>query len=203
MALSIGAAAAYWRDSVFDHVAAGVTLVLAALPEFVIATALILLLATGVWRILPATSTASPVLAHPEQLVLPTLTLGLAIAPYIVRMMRAALIDVLESDYVQHARLSGISERRVVLRYALINSLGAVAQVTALQLAYLAGGVVVVEYVFGFPGIGTALVDAVSNRDLPVIQAVCLFIAAFYIVVNLLADGLTALANPRVRHAGK
>jgi peptide/nickel transport system permease protein len=113
------------------------------------------------------------------------------------------LIDVLESDYIEHARLSGLSERVVVFRYALINTLGAIAQVAALQLAYLAGGVVVVEFVFGFPGIGTSLVDAVSNRDLPVIQPICLFIAVFYIIVNLIADLLTALANPRVRHAGK
>lgn len=203
LALVIGAAAAYWRDGLFDHITAGITLVLAALPEFVIAIGLILLFSTGFWRILPATSTGTPILAHLDQLVLPALSLGLAIAPYIIRMTRAALIEVLDSDYVQHARLSGLSEGRIVFGHAIINALGAVAQVTALQLAYLAGGVVVVEYVFGFPGLGTAFVDAVSNRDLPVIQAAALFIAAFYIVVNLIADALTALANPRVRHAGK
>lgn len=203
LALVIGAAAAYWRDGLFDHITAGITLILAALPEFVIAIGLILLFSTGFWRILPATSTGTPILAHLDQLVLPALSLGFAIAPYIIRMARAALIEVLDSDYVQHARLSGLSERRIVFGHAIINALGAVAQVTALQLAYLAGGVVVVEYVFGFPGLGTAFVDAVSNRDLPVIQAAALFIAAFYIVVNLIADALTALANPRVRHAGK
>jgi peptide/nickel transport system permease protein len=199
----LGAATAYWRDGWLDRVVTGVTLVLSALPEFVIATSLILLFATGLWKVLPATSTATQVLAHPTQIVLPAMTLALAIAPYIIRMMRATLIDVLESDYIEHARLSGLSERVVVFRYALINTLGAIAQVAALQLAYLAGGVVVVEFVFGFPGIGTSLVDAVSNRDLPVIQPICLFIAVFYIIVNLIADLLTALANPRVRHAGK
>lgn len=203
LALVIGAAAAYWRDGLFDHITAGITLILAALPEFVIAIGLILLFSTGFWRILPATSTGTPILSHLDQLVLPALSLGFAIAPYIIRMTRAALIEVLDSDYVQHARLSGLSEPRIVFGHAIINALGAVAQVTALQLAYLAGGVVVVEYVFGFPGLGTAFVDAVSNRDLPVIQAAALFIAAFYIVVNLIADALTALANPRVRHAGK
>jgi len=202
-ALAIGVVTAYWRDGVLDHTVTVVTLVLSALPEFVIATSLILLFATGLLKVLPATSTGSPVLGYPLQMVLPALTLALAIAPYIIRMMRATMIDVLESDYVQHARLSGLSERKVVFRYGLVNALGAVAQVAALQLAYLAGGVVVVEFVFGFPGIGTALVDAVSNRDLPVIQAICLFIATFYILVNLVADALTAFANPRVRHAGK
>jgi peptide/nickel transport system permease protein len=114
-------------------------------------------------------------------------------------MMRGTMIEVFESEYVQHARLSGVSERTVVFRHAVPNALGAVAQVTALQLAYLAGGVVVVEYVFGFPGVGSALLDAVTGRDLPVIQALCLFITAFYIVVNLLADGVTALVTPRSR----
>ncbi len=202
-ALAIGVVTAYWRDGMLDHAVTVVTLVLSALPEFVIATSLILLLATGLLKVLPATSTGSPVLDYPLQMVLPALTLALAIAPYIIRMMRATMIDVLESDYVQHARLSGLSERKVVFRYGLVNALGAIAQVAALQLAYLAGGVVVVEFVFGFPGIGTALVDAVDNRDLPVIQAICLFIAVFYILVNLVADALTAFANPRVRHAGK
>jgi peptide/nickel transport system permease protein len=175
--------------------------VLAALPEFVIASGLVILLSTGLWKFLPATSTDTPVADHLNELVLPCLSLGLAIAPYILRMMRAAMIEVFESDYVEHARLSGASERSVVLRHAVPNAIGAVAQVTALQLAYLAGGVVVVEYVFGFPGVGIALVDAVTNRDLPVIQATCLFIALFYIVVNLLADAITGLANPRTRHA--
>lgn len=203
ISLFVGVLSAYWRDGILDNATTVVTLVVSALPEFVIATSLILLLATGVWTLLPATSTSMPVLAYPAQLVLPSLSLAIAIAPYIIRMTRATMIEVLESDYVQHARLSGVSERAVVLRHSLINIVGAVAQVVALQLAYLAGGVVVVEFVFGFPGIGTALVDAVSNRDLPVIQALCLFIAASYIAVNLVADALTALANPRVRHAGR
>jgi peptide/nickel transport system permease protein len=203
VSLLIGIVTAYRRDGILDNVVTTLTLIISALPEFVIATSLILLFATGVWTVLPATSTASPIYAHPAQLVLPSLTLATAIAPYIIRMTRATMIEVLESEYVQHARLSGVSERAVVLRHGLINVVGAVTQVAALQLAYLAGGVVVVEFVFGFPGMGAALVDAVSNRDLPVLQAISLFIAAFYTVVNLLADALTAFANPRVRHAGK
>jgi peptide/nickel transport system permease protein len=201
IALLVGALSGYRRDGPIDNASSVVTLVLAALPEFVIASGLVILLSTGLWKFLPATSTDTPVADHLNELVLPCLSLGLAIAPYILRMMRAAMIEVFESDYVEHARLSGASERSVVLRHAVPNAIGAVAQVTALQLAYLAGGVVVVEYVFGFPGVGIALVDAVTNRDLPVIQATCLFIALFYIVVNLLADAITGLANPRTRHA--
>lgn len=199
IALAIGIIAAYSRDGLFDNASALGTLVVAALPEFVIATLAVVLLSTGAWRLLPATSSNTPILAHPIQLILPCLSLALAIMPYVIRMMRGAMIEVFESDYIQHVRLSGIAERVVVGRHAFRNSVGAVTQVVALQLAYLAGGVVVVEYVFGYPGIGTLLVDAVNNRDLPVIQSVCLFIAAFYIVVNLIADGVAAMADPRVR----
>lgn len=202
-AVLLGGWTAYRRDGLIDHLSTAVSLLVAALPEFVIGMLLVIVLATGVFHVLPATATLTPILGNPAQLVLPALTLGLAIIPYILRMVRASLIEVLESDYVQFARLSGLSERTVFFRYAVINILGATAQVVMLQLAYLAGGVVVVEYLFGFPGIGTAIVDAVNNRDLPVIQAITLFIAAFYIAVNLLADALTALANPRIRHAGK
>lgn len=199
VALLVGAVSAYRRDGAIDNGSSLVTLMVAALPEFVIASGLVVLFSTGMVRLLPATSTDTPVLAHMAQLVLPCVTLGLAIAPYIVRMIRAEMIEVFESDYIEHARLSGVRERSVMLRHAAPNSIGAVAQVTALQLAYLAGGVVVVEYVFGYPGIGTALIDAVTNRDLPVIQATCLFIALFYVAVNLLADAVTGLANPRTR----
>lgn len=202
-AILLGGWTAYRRDSVVDHAATVLSLLVSALPEFVVGMLLIILLSTGLLHLLPATATMTPILGHPAQLVLPALTLGLAIIPYILRMVRASLIEVLESDYVQFARLSGLSEATVFFRYAAINVLGTTAQVVALQLAYLAGGVVVVEYLFGFPGIGTAIVDAVNNRDLPMIQATTLFIAAFYIIVNLIADALTALANPRTRHAAK
>lgn len=201
--LLVGIVTACRRDGQLDSVVTVFSLVITALPEFVVGMLLVIVFATTVWTVLPASSTASPVLAYPVQLILPSLTLVIAIAPYIMRMTQATMIEVLESDYVQHARLSGVRESTVVLRHALINIVGTVSQVIALQMAYLAGGVVVVEYVFGFPGIGTALVDAVSNRDLPVIQAICLFITTFYIVINLLADAVTAIANPRVRYANR
>ncbi|TCG06758.1 peptide ABC transporter permease [Paraburkholderia steynii] len=203
LALATGAASGYWRDGPLDHAATVVTLVLSALPEVVLAMGLIILFSTGLFHLFPATATMRPVTAWPQQLVLPALTLGLAIVPYIVRMVRSAMIEVMESDYVAYARLTGLTERTVVFRHGIINMLGAVAQVLALQLAYLAGGVVMVEYVFGYPGIGSAMIDAVNNRDLPVIQAIALLIAIVYIAVNLIADALTLLANPRVRHAAR
>jgi peptide/nickel transport system permease protein len=112
------------------------------------------------------------------------------------------MIEVLESDYVTMARLKGLSERAVIWRHAVPNAIVPAIQVSALQLAYMAGGVVVVETVFTFPGIGAQLVDAVGNRDVPVVQALTLIIAAVYVIVNLAADVITILVTPRLRTAG-
>lgn len=204
LAIAIGTWSALKKDRPIDHVIGVVTLVLAALPEFVIGILLVLLLATGVLHALPAVFVATPgtaVWSDPAQLVLPTLTLVLAVLPYIVRIMRATMLEVLDSEYVQQARLKGVPERTVILRHALPNAIGPVAQVVALQLAWLVGGVVIVEYLFRFPGIGFQLIDAVTNRDLPLVQALVLAIAVFYVVVNLLADVATLAANPKVRTA--
>ena len=132
-------------------------------------------------------------------LILPALTLVLAVAPYIVRILRASMIEVLESEYVQMARLKGMPERIVLRRHALPNAVIPAIQVIALNLAWLAGGVVVVEYLFNYPGIGSGLVDAVANRDVPVIQAIVLLIAGLYVGFNLLADILTILVSPRLQ----
>lgn len=201
LAMVIGTWSAVRRDRVADHATAVVTLVLAALPEFVIGITLVILFATGPLRVLPAVYVDTGQGPMWTDLVLPALTLVLAVGPYIVRMMRATMIEVLESEYVQQARLKGLPERVVLRRHALPNAVGPVAQVVALQLAWLAGGVVVVEFLFRYPGVGYALVDAVANRDLPVIQALTLLIAALYIVVNLVADLVSLVANPRVRTA--
>jgi peptide/nickel transport system permease protein len=206
VAMVIGTWSAVRRDRFFDHATSLVTLVLAALPEFVVGIVLVIVFATGVTHVLPAVFVATgsgPVWTDPSQLVLPTLTLVLAVGPYIVRMMRGTMLEVLESEYVQQARLKGLPERTVLFRHALPNAIGPVVQVIALQLAWLAGGVVVVEFLFRYPGVGFALVDAVANRDLPVIQALSLLIAGVYIVVNLLADVVSLLCNPKVRTAAR
>jgi len=202
ISLLIGSLSALWRDSVFDLTASVGSLALAALPEFVIAMLLILLFATAVTHVLPAVSRIPPgstPWAQWDMLILPVLTLVLAVAPYISRILRASMIEVLESDYVQMARLKGMPERTVLQRHALPNAIIPAIQVSALQLAWLAGGVVVVEYVFNYPGIGSAFIDAVNNRDLPVVQAIALLIAAVYVCANLLADILTILVSPRLR----
>ena len=127
----------------------------------------------------------------------------IVIVPYIFRMMRAAMIEALESDYVEMARLKGVPERRIVLRHALPNALAPTIQVIGLNFLYLAGGVVVVEFVFNFPGIGQGLVFAVGNRDIPVIQFIVVVLAAFYVFMNILTDVIALLVTPRRRIASR
>ncbi len=202
ISLVIGALSALWRDSPFDNATSIGSLALASLPEFVIGMVLIIVFATTLWHFMPAVSRVAPgvwIWSQLNLLVLPVLTLALAVAPYISRILRASMIEVLESDYVQMARLKGMPERTVMVRHALPNAVIPAIQVSALQLAWLAGGVVVVEYLFNYPGIGSALIDAVNNRDLPVVQAISLLIAAVYVGANLAADILTILVSPRLR----
>jgi peptide/nickel transport system permease protein len=202
LAIALGAVSARRRDGPFDHAASVVMLALAALPEFVVGIALVVLLGTTVFTVLPAVSIIPPgghAWQHSKELILPALTLIIAVCPYTARIMRASMVEVLESDYVEMARLKGIREQRVVWRHAVPNAIAPTIQVTALNLAYLAGGIVVVEYVFGYAGIGSALVDAVHNRDVPVVQALAMLIAAVYIVLNVIADVASILVSPRLR----
>jgi peptide/nickel transport system permease protein len=202
LSIALGSWAALRREKAFDTITSNGMLVLAALPEFVTAVLLVILFSTTVLHVLPAISPIPPGTKpwqFPDELVLPTLTLVIAVSPYVARIMRASMIEVLESDYVEMARLKGLSERTVLLRHALPNAIGPVFQVIAINLAYLAGGVVVVEYVFNYSGIGSALQDAVINHDLPVVQALAMLIAAVYVVLNLLADVATILVTPRLR----
>ncbi|MGH9102460.1 MAG: ABC transporter permease [Acidimicrobiales bacterium] len=202
LALLVGGLAALRDEGVLDQVLSVLTLVLVALPAFVIAIGLIFLLATTVLHVMPAASLVDPsrsILAQLQLIVLPTATLVLAVVPYPIRMIRASMVEVLQSDYVLLARLHGLPERRVVIRQALPNAIATTIQATALNLLFLAGGVVVVETVFGYPGLGYAFVQAVDNRDIPVVQTLAVLLAAFYVVVNLAADLAVILVTPRLR----
>ncbi|WP_329061384.1 ABC transporter permease [Amycolatopsis sp. NBC_01480] len=202
LGLALGTWSALRRGRAADQAVSGISLVIAALPEFVIGIALIVLFATTVFKVLPSVTLTPPgeaVWRQPSQLVLPVLTLVLVVMPYITRMMRGTMNEVLDSGYVEMARLKGLRERTVLVRHALPHAVGPVAQVVALQLAWLAGGVVVVEFLFRYPGIGQALIDAVGKRDVAVVQAITLLIAAVYIVVNLIADVVGILADPKLR----
>ncbi len=202
LSLLIGTLAAVRRDGVLDEVSSFLQRVLASIPEFVIGLALIALFATSVFHLFPAVSIippGSPPWSNLDAIWLPALTLVLVVTPNIALIMRAAMVEVLESDYIESARLTGVPERQIVVRHALPNALAPAFQVIALNLAYLAGGVIVVESVFSYTGIGIAMRDAVLNRDFPTAQVVTMIIAAVYVVTNLAADIGTILVTPRLR----
>lgn len=202
LSILVGSYAALKRDKKFDTSSSVGTLVLAAMPEFVVGTLLIILFATTVFQWLPAVTYLPPGTAPWQDLdgiILPVATLVISVSPYVARVMRAAMVEVLESDYVEMARLKGMPERTVLWRHSLPNAIGPTLQVIALNLAFLAGGVIVVERLFNYPGIGSALADAVRSRDMPVVQFLALIIAGVYVVTNLLADVGTVLVTPRLR----
>lgn len=198
----LGIYAAYRRDRAVDHWLSTVFLIITALPEFVVAIALIIIFATVVFPIFPATSAIPPgqaIFLKPLLLVLPTATLVLVVIPYIFRMTRASMIEALESDYVEMAKLKGVRDRRILLRHALPNSMPPIVQVMGIVFLYLVGGIVVVEYVFAYPGIGAALVDAVASRDVPAVQLIVILLASFYVVMNIVTDLIATALTPRRR----
>ena len=202
LALTIGMLAALYRNSIFDRVANVTTLTSISSPEFFVAYVLMLLLAV-MYPVFPSISNAyegMPFFERLEVTMLPALTLTLVVTAHMMRMTRAAIINLLASPYIEMARLKGVSAARIIVVHALPNALAPIINVVALNLAYLITGVVVVEVVFVYPGVGQLFVDAVKNRDIPVVQASCLVFAAAYILLNLTADVLSILTNPRLRH---
>jgi peptide/nickel transport system permease protein len=202
LGIALGAISARKRDSAFDQTTSVTTLGLTGLPEFVVGITLAVIFSTTVFHILPSVIVTEPGKRpwdYPKELVLPVVTLIIAVVPYTCRIMRASTVEILESDFVEMARLKGLSERRVLWRHAVPNALAPTFQVTALNLAYLVGGIVLVEAVFNYPGIGLLLVESVRARDMPTVQAIALFIAALYVVLNLAADVATILVSPRLR----
>jgi len=201
-AVTLGILAALYRNSVFDRVANVSTLTSISSPEFFLAYILILFLAV-LNPILPSLSNIYEGMDFSERLqktLLPALTLTLVVTAHMMRMTRAAIINLLASPYIEMARLKGIKPMRVIVRHALPNALAPIINVIALNLAYLITGVVVVEVVFVYPGIGQLFVDSVKIRDIPVVQACCLIFAAAYILLNLTADILSIASNPRLRN---
>ncbi|GAA1969256.1 ABC transporter permease [Microbacterium deminutum] len=204
LAVFLGVVTAVRRDRRMDRTVLSAGMVLTSLPDFVIALALVVLFATTVTRLLPAVS-AFPAgdwpTWYPNELVLPVATMVLVSVPYLYRLFRASMIDVLESEYVQMARLKGIPERVIIVKHALPNALVPGIQATGLLLSGMLAGIVIVEYVFRYPGLGTALTQAINIRDLPVIQAIVLIYALAVVLFNLLADIATILATPKLRTA--
>lgn len=201
LALLLGVAAALRAERPTDHAISVTSLAVISLPEFVIGSLLILLFFSWL-DLLPPVSLIPPgtsPLADPEKLVLPVLTLlGVTLAASI-RMVRAGMLEVLGTDYVQMARLNGFRERLVIRRYALRNALAPSVQVFAQNIQFLIGGIIVTEFLFNYPGLGKELIDAVSIRDVREVQSLAILIAAFYIVVNLVADLIVFLLVPKLR----
>ena len=199
----LGAIAAARHDRLSDHVMSVFSLVAAALPEFVVGVFVVLLLSIKTATGLPALSLLSPgenILSAPDKLVLPVITLVVVTAPYVFRMTRAATIEALASDYAELATLRGVSKKRLIFRHALPNAMAPIIQVIGLNILYLAGGIVIVETVFQYPGIGLLLVGAVNGRDVPVIQFLVLLLAIFYVVLNIVTDLAVLVVTPRKRY---
>lgn len=202
IALTLGILTALYRNSWFDRVMNTMALSSVSFPEFFVAYLLILLFSIKLdW--LPSMSNISPDSSISEILVssiLPVITLSLVVIAQMMRMTRAALINLLASPYIEMARLKGIRPARIIFHHALPNALAPIVNVVALNLAYLVVGVVVVEVVFVYPGLGQLLVDSVAKRDIPVVQVCCLIFAMTYISLNTLADVLAIASNPRLMH---
>lgn len=189
--LVLGLITAWRRDGWLDRALMAVSIGVNALPEFVLGMLLVAIFATNLLRILPAVSVIPPgdsPFDHPAALVLPALTLIVLGTMYLYRLVRASLIDALSCDYVEMAVLKGLPTSRIMWRHALPNAVVPMIQATAVVLAYMVGGAVVVEYVYAFPGLGSALTEAVGQRDLPVVQFIVIVIAATYFLANALAD---------------
>jgi peptide/nickel transport system permease protein len=202
LSVLLGTITAVRRDRFFDRALLLASLGLTALPEFVIGITLVILLSTTVAHVLPAVALFPPgesVFQHPLQMVLPVLTVVLVAVPYLYRLLRASMIDVLESEYVAMARLKGLPERIVTVRHALPNAMIPMIQASGLLLSYLLGGIVTVEYLFHYPGLGSLLVDAITNRDLQLIEGVVLVFAVGVVLFNLTADILTVYLTPKLR----
>ncbi len=202
IALFLGITTALYRNSVYDRSINTATLTTISFPEFFVAYILILLL-SSLYPVFPSLANVddtTPLVERIYRTALPALTLTLVIVAHMMRMTRAAIINLLASPYIQMARLSGASQTEVILKHALPNAWAPIATVIAFNLAYLVVGVVVVEVVFVYPGVGQLMVDAVTSRDIPVVQGCALIFAMTYILLNLIADIIGIVTNPRLLH---
>ena len=201
MAIFLGVITGLWRDRPIDLFFSTVAILAMTIPEFVSATVLILIFSVWLgW--LPGiivTSASAPASEFFPEILLPVFVLAMVMMAHILRMVRSSVIEVMAGDYIQMATLKGVPYWRIVFSHALPNALLPAINVVALTIAWLLGGVVVIEVVFNYPGLGRMMIDAISDRDLPVVQAIALIVASVYVGVNLTADILTMVANPRLR----
>ena len=202
VALLLGLLAAIWRDSALDRLTSVAMIAAISVPDFLVATIAVILFAVELqWFPALSTPKVATIGALFHSFTLPVLTLSLAVVAQMTRMTRAALVGVLDSSYIEMARLKGLGMGRIVLHHALPNAAGPIANAAALSLSSLLGGVIIVEVVFNYPGLAKLMVDAVATRDMPLIQACAILFCMGYMVLVLLADLCSILSNPRLRPA--
>lgn len=205
LALILGFWAGIRRDKPADLIISTVAMLAMTIPEFV--TAAILIFVFAVWlNWFPAVTVVSPSASFMELLpnvVLPVIVLAFVMTAHILRMTRASVIDVMTSDFIQMAKLKGVPSKQIFWKHLAPSALIPAVNVIALTIAWLLGGVVVIEQVFNYPGMGTLMLQAIYDRDLPLVQAIALIFASIYIVVNLLADVIMVILDPRLHSSRK
>ena len=202
LALTLGITAAMWRGSRFDRAVSVASVSIVSVPEFLVATVAVMIFAVKL-RWLPALSYVGDSSSFQQMLrslALPVLSLCCVIVAQMVRMTRAGVIDQLRSPYIEMVRLKGARPMRIVLAHALPNAIGPIANAVALSLSYLLGGVIIIETIFNYPGIAKLMVDGVSTRDMPLVQACAMIFCAAYLLLVTLADLCAIVSNPRLRH---
>lgn len=202
LAITLGVIAGLRQGKLEDHAITVGTLAGVSMPEFVVGVVLILLFAST-WSILPGSSLMEPdqnPFSRPSILVLPSVTLLAVTLAHATRMTRASMISVMGTDYVRTAFLKGLPWRRVVVRHALPNALLPTITIIAINIGWMIGGLIVVETVFSYPGLGQLVINAIRNRDVPLMQAVALLVTFIYAFANLIADVLYTVLNPRIRY---
>ena len=201
IALLLGIITALWRDKLPDIIISTVTIFSMTIPEFISATLLILIVA--IWlEWLPGiviVPTGVSIYELLPNIILPVIAISMIMTAHMARMVRSSVIQVMSSDYVQMAILKGVPYWKMVFRHVLPNALLPAINVVALTIAWLLGGVVVTEVVFNYPGLGRLVIESISNRDLPVVQALAIILASIYVCINLIADLMTLMLNPRLK----
>ena len=200
-ALILGIITALWRDKFPDIIISTIAIFSMTIPEFISATLLILVVA--IWlEWLPGiviVSTDATFLELLPNIILPVIAIAMIMTAHMARMVRSSVIQVMASDYVQMAILKGVPYWKMVFKHVLPNALLPAINVVALTIAWLLGGVVVTEVVFNYPGLGRLVIESISNRDLPVVQALAIILASIYVSINLIADLMTLMLNPRLK----
>jgi len=202
VALLLGILSALYRGSWFDRAASMGAVAVVSVPEFLVATLAVLIFAVQL-RWLPALSSSTDTSSFAtmvKSFAMPVVSLSCVIVAQMMRMTRAAVIDQLSAAYIEMVRLKGATPARMVLAHALPNAVGPIANAVALSLSYLLGGVIIVEVIFNYPGIAKLMVDAVAQRDMPLVQACAMIFCAAYLILVTLADVASIVANPRLRH---